>query len=70
MSLLNWVVCEKHNVHSQTWTKYLKFLWAFMYFRNKFFQKETLKYGLNVLDLSVVLILKIGLFPIFPSIAF
>ena len=33
-----------------------------MYFRNKFSQKETLKYWLNVRDLSVVLILKIDSF--------
>ena len=41
-----------------------------MYFRNKFFQKETLEYWLNIVDLSAVLTLKTYSFPIFPSTAF
>ena len=62
MSLLNCVGCKKQNVHSQTWTKFLRFFRVFMYFRNKFSQKETSKYWLNVLDLSGVLILKIYIY--------
>ena len=58
MSLLYWVGCKKQNMHSQTWTKFLRFLRVFMYFENKFCQKETWIYQLNLLDLSVVLILK------------
>ena len=70
MSLLNYMGCKKQNVHSQTWTKFLRFFQVFMYFRNKFSKKETSKYQLNVLDLSAVFILKIDSFPIFLSNTF
>ena len=40
MSQLNCVGCEKQNVHSQTCTKFLRFLLVFMYFRNKFSKKK------------------------------
>ena len=35
MSLLNCMVCRKQNVHSQTWTKFLRFLQVFIYLWNK-----------------------------------
>ena len=40
MSQLNCVGCEKQNVHSQTCSKFLRFLLVFMYFRNKFSKKK------------------------------
>ena len=39
MNLLNFVGCEKQKF-SQIWPKFLRFLQVFMYFRNKFSQKE------------------------------
>ena len=43
MSLLNYMGCKKQNVHSQTWTKFLRFFQVFMYFRNKFSKKRNIK---------------------------
>ena len=57
MSLLICMGCKKQNVDSQTWIKFLRFLQVLMYFGNKFPQKE---FCLDLLDLSVVLILKIN----------
>ena len=67
MSLFKCVGCKKQSVDSQTWIKFARFLQVFMYFGNKFSEKETPKYCLNLLDLSVVLILKTDSFPIFLS---
>ena len=55
--------------HSQTLTKFLRFLRVFMYFRI-FLKRNTSKYILNLLHLSVVIILKTDLFPIFPGTPF
>ena len=41
--------CKKQNVHSQTWIKLLRFLRVFMYFGNKFSEKETLQNILLIL---------------------
>ena len=70
MSLLICVGCEKQNVDSQTWIKFLRFLQVLMYFGNKFPQKETSKFCLGLPDLSVVLILKTDSLHIFLSSAF
>ena len=71
MSQLNCVGCEKQNVHSQTCTKFLRFLLVFMYFRNKFSKKKKKKkpskYRQN---LSVVLVLNTNSFPVYLSTGF
>ena len=41
INLLNCMGCEKQNVNSQIWIKFLEFLQVFMSFGNKFAQKET-----------------------------
>ena len=70
MSQLNCVGCEKQNVHSQTCTKFLRFLLVFMYFRNKFSKKKKKKPSKYRQNLSVVLVLNTNSFPVYLSTAF
>ena len=68
MSQLNCVGSEKQNVHSQTCSKFLRFLLVFMYFRNKFSKKK--KPSKCRQNLSVALVLNTNSFPVYLSTAF